>query len=165
MQEDCFSQTIDNLEKFVYEYDGERYLQTYLCFERAIEGKVLTQKEREDFWHGIVFYNYIQFSQKDSREPLIVDDWDICEFAFKEILERYMPDYIIAWGKQKLWESLPNWGGTSSEIFNKEGDSTEIWTYLIKGKKIPVLQVYHPSTPKGKKWLYWHEFYKLFLGI
>lgn len=164
MNEDCFSQTEEAVNTFVYHYDGKRYLQTYLCFERAVLGKVLSQEEREDFWQRIIFYNYSQFSVRGSRTAPQGDHWQKSEDAFKEILEEYMPDYIIMWGV-RLFDRKPNWGGNGSVIKTDSGDETDVWTYTIKGKKIPAIKVYHPSTPIGKSWPYWHEFYVKFLGL
>lgn len=50
MYDECFTQTLDVVKRFVYEYNGKSYLQTFLCFERAVFGKELTQEEREYFW-------------------------------------------------------------------------------------------------------------------
>ena len=70
MREDCFSQTEDVISDFVFYYSGNRYEQTFLCFERAVAGKELTQEEREEFWQSIVFYNYLQFCQEGPRTPI-----------------------------------------------------------------------------------------------
>lgn len=86
------------------------------------------------------------------------------ELAFKEILEEYMPDYIIVWGV-RLYEDLPDWGGKHSLLQISENDSTDVWTYTIQGKKIPALLVHHPSSPTGKSWPYWHEVYEKFWEI
>lgn len=161
MKEDCFSQTEDVLETFVYSYSGESYEQTFLCFERAILGKKATQEEREELWDGVVFYNYLQFDQADPRKPIMPEYWAESELAFKEMLEEYMPDYIIVWGV-RLYEGLPDWGGKHSLLQISENDSTDVWTYTIQGKKISALLVHHPSSPTGKSWSYWHEVYEKF---
>ena len=166
MHSECFSQTEDNIADYLEYYTGVGFQQTYLCFERAIEGKELTIEEREEFWQGVIFYNYIQYSLCSARQQLLLEDaqWKKCEVCFREILETYMPDYIIVWG-DRLYESLPNWGGKGSEIKLDDNSSTSIWTYFIKGKHMPALRVLHPSIPKGKKWVYWHQFYKIFLCL
>lgn len=164
MKDDCYSQTEDVVNTFVYEYSGERYLQTFLCFERAVVGKELTQKEREEFWQSVMFYNYIQFSQNGARIAPQADHWGKSELAFKELLEKYMPDYIIVWGS-RLYNGLPNWDGECSVLQINENAQTDVWTYTIKGKRIPAIKVHHPSTPSGKSWNYWHEFYKKFLNL
>ena len=70
----------------------------------------------------------------------------------------YMPDYIIVWGV-RLYNGLPNWEGKHSLLQISENDYTDVWTYSIKGKQIPAIKVYHPSTPIGKSWPYWHDVY------
>ncbi len=159
MREDCFSQTEDVISDFVFYYSGSRYEQTFLCFERAVLGKELTQKEREDFWQSIVFYNYLQFCQEGPRKPVKQEYWNNSELAFKEILEEYLPDYIIVWGN-RLYDGLPDWNGEHAVLTVSENDSTDIWIYTIKGKRIPAMRVVHPSTPIGKNWGYWHDYYE-----
>ena len=70
-----------------------------------------------------------------------------------------MPDYIIVWGV-RLYNGLPDWNGVGSKLFINEHDSTDIWSYTINGKSIPAIKVHHPSSPSGKSWSFWHEFYK-----
>ena len=164
MKDDCYSQTEDVVNTFIHYYDGERYLQTFLCFERAIVGKELTQEEREEFWQSVMFYNYIQFSQSGARIAPQADHWEKSELAFRELLEEYMPDYIIVWGA-RLYNGLPNWDGEGSVLQISENAKTDVWTYNVKGKRIPAIKVHHPSSPSGKSWNNWHEFYKKFLNI
>jgi hypothetical protein len=82
MKEECFSQTESVIHDFVYYYSGEKYEQTFLCFERAILGKEASQQEREMFWEGIIFYNYLQFDQKGPRMPIKPEYWEESERAF-----------------------------------------------------------------------------------
>ena len=164
MKDDCYSQTEDVVNTFIHYYDGERYLQTFLCFERAIVGKELTQEEREELWQSVMFYNYIQFSQSGARIAPQADHWEKSELAFRELLEEYMLDYIIVWGI-RLYNGLPNWDGEGSVLQISENAKTDVWTYNVKGKRIPAIKVHHPSTPSGKIWNYWNEFYKKFLNL
>ncbi len=164
MLNDCFSFTKDVINSFVYDYSGGKEQQTFLCFERAIVGKELSQEEREEFWQGVIFYNYIQFSQSGPGLPPHPEHWAESELAFKEVLEKYMPDYIIVWGV-RLYNGLPNWNGEGSILHINENAKTDVWTYNIKGKKIPAMKVHHPCTPRGKKWRYWHEFHTKFLNM
>jgi len=161
MQNNCVSFTINVIHDYVYSYSGVPFEQTFLCFERAIIGKELTQEEREDFWERVIFYNYIQFAQDGPRKSIKPEYWEESELAFKEMLEEYMPDCIIVWGV-RLYEGLPDWGGKHSLLQISENDSTDVWTYTIQGKNIPALLVHHPSSPTGKSWPYWHEVYEKF---
>ena len=161
MGEPCYSQTIEAVDGFV---NGHQQNNTYLWFERAIYGKELSQDEREDFWNRIIFYNYVQYALRAARTRPNNDQWSGSELAFKEMLETYMPDYIIAWGIQSF-NKLPVIDSVVSDLSIGENDKTSVRTYTINGKKIPTLQVVHPSAPGGNSWTYWHEFYKKFLGI
>ncbi len=96
----CISQTNDLIIEYLKNYRGESYLQTLICFERAVLGKIVTNEERKDFWN--------------SDETIL-------------------------------------------EIDNE--NKTPMRIYEINGKRIQTLCVYHPSTPKGKSWSYWHQFY------
>lgn len=149
------------IDPFYNSYSGEPYEQTFLCFERAILGKEATQEEREELWQSIIFYNYLQFDQEGPRKPIKQEYWAESELAFKELLEQYMPDYIIIWGV-RLYDGLPNWDGEHSLLQISENDYTDVWTYTINSKKIPALKVYHPSTPIRKSLSYWHDVYNMF---
>ncbi len=165
MQNNCVSFTINVIHDYVYSYSGVPFEQTFLCFERAIIGKELTQEERETFWESVIFYNYIQFALEGPRKQIKAEYLAESELAFKEILEKYMPDYIIIWGVKLYNNGLPNWGGKHSLLQISENDSKDVWTYTIQGKKIPALLVHHPSSPTGKSWSYWHEVYEKFWNL
>lgn len=154
--------TIGTIKEFVYEYWGESYQQTFLCFERALAGREISQEEREQLWNSIMFYNYFQ---KSTTGPRTAPDMTVqkeSEEAFRELLEQYQPDAIIVWG-QRLYNLLPVWDGTETTI-KVDNDSTRVWHYNIKGKTIPAMSVHHPSAPTGKDWTYWHQFHKSFIG-
>lgn len=161
MKSECHSFTEDVINDYVYHYSGQPYEQTFLCFERALYGKELSQQEREDLWNSIIFYNYIQFAQEAPRMPIKPEYWEESGLAFKEILEEYMPDYIIVWGV-RLYKGLPDLNGIGSKLVLNDNKSIDIWTYTINGKHIPAIKVHHPSSPTGKSWLYWHNVYNKF---
>ena len=163
MNDVCFTQTQDVVSDYIDEYRGDKYQQTFLCFERAVFGKEISGTEREDFWNSIIFYNYIQFAQSTPRSNLRDETFNTSEEAFKEILKEYKPDCIIVWGC-RLYSLLPSWGGKDC-VLKVDNDSTDIFIYNIEGKNIPAMKVYHPSYPKGKSWTYWHKFYKNFLNL
>lgn len=151
MSKECHNQTILN------ECNGK----AFTTFERAVYGRILTQQERDNFWEGVVFYNYFQYSQPRPRCLLNQSKLEDSELAFKEILEKYIPDYIIAWGF-RLYDLLPDWKGTHSEIIIGD-DKRSVWTYHIGNKDIPVLSIEHPSS--GMSWEYCHQFIKEFLSL
>ena len=161
MDEECFNQTINLIEDVK---QGWR-LRTFSNFERTMFGKVPDKDEREFLWDGVVFYNYLQYAQSGPTRPLEqdTDAYKDSEEAFKEVLETYLPDYIIAWG-MRLYDITPNWGGESSLIEIEDNGEANVWTYTIKGKRIPTLFIYHPCYG-GYSWSAWHPFIKKFLGL
>lgn len=169
MDKICFNQSINNLDDIVYNLDrSERYHQTFLHFENAIFGRDLFNEPevREDFWNSVVFYNYFQYAQPEASRKLEQPPYSYkeSELAFKEVLEDYMPDCIIVWGS-RLYKALPPLVGAESMLFIDNGDSTEIWTYEVNGKKIPAMKVWHPCRGLGASWPYWHQFHKKFLDL
>ena len=163
MQPCCRDITKDVMHEYIINYSGEKYEQTFLCFERAFSGKVLkTQEEREEFWNHVAFYNYIQNAQSGPRRTPHIANPEDCAEAFKTILETLMPDAVIVWG-DRLYKVLPDWGGTRSELQLANGDTTPVWTYTIKGKQIPAMAVPHPSCPRGKNRMRWYAFYEQFI--
>lgn len=154
--------TIGTIKEFVYDYWGESYQQTFLCFERALAGREISQEEREQLWNSIMFYNYFQKSTTGPRTAPDMTVQQESEEAFHELLAQYQPDAIIVWG-QRLYNLLPAWDGTESSV-EVDGDSCPVWNYLIKGKSIPAMRIYHPSAPAGKNWELWHQFHKAFIG-
>ncbi|MBQ8500862.1 MAG: hypothetical protein IJ494_00935 [Bacteroides sp.] len=153
------------MEQFLTVYDGRRSLQSYVCFERAVMGKVLTEEERKQFWNSVLFYNYVQgVVLGGARKKPISQEYQDSEEAFEELLKTYQPDKIIVWG-QRLYNAMPGWGGHVEKLTIANGDYTPVWHYTVDGRDIPAMMVYHPSSPQGKAWGYWHEFHKLFLNM
>jgi len=160
MDKSCFDFTKAVMKEYLTKYSGKDYQQTFLCFERAIFGREIDEKERLKFWNSVIFYNYFQNAQPEARHDLVQNENS--EEAFREVLETYMPDYIIMWGV-RLFNSTPCWDGKDTRIVADNGESTRLWIYNINGKEIPAMQVQHPSCPLGKRRAYWHAFYDKFL--
>lgn len=162
--QDCLHFTIDVIDSFVHNYSGEKYEQTFLCFERQVTNKELSQSEREQFWNSLMFYNYLQYALEGpglEPSPTQWKMWAQSEEAFEELLQKYMPDKIIVWGK-RLFDALPEWECTRELLTTDDGQQAPVKKYKFKGKTISALQVYHPAMPNGKA-RGWHEFYKIFL--
>ena len=160
--EDLADDTIGTIKDVVDDYCGEPYQQTFLCFERALAGRELSQKEREQLWNSIMFYNFFQESTTGPRTAPKMKAMEESTKAFRELLEQYLPDAIIVWGV-RLYDLLPSWDGVESKV-EIGNEWTRVWNYEINGKTIPAMCVYHPSSPQGKNWPYWHQFHKAFIG-
>ncbi len=135
--------------------EAEGWMNTYTKFERALAGKVLSQREREQMWNSLLFYNYVQTPMSGARVAPTKQEFRDSDGAFFEVLERYRPDCIIVWGV-RLYNSLPDCGGALPDLTLPNGDSTGRWGYRLKdGSVVPVLSIYHPSA--GFDTDYWHR--------
>ena len=160
----CANFTIKVVGDYVNHYSGEKYEQTFLCFERAVANRELSQTEREEFWNSVMFYNYLQYAMDAPNQQPSATQWKMwaqSEEAFRELLETYEPDKIIVWG-QRLFNALPEWDSTKDMLIATDGQQTPLRIYNFNSKKIPAMQVYHPSMPNGKA-RSWHVFYEAFL--
>lgn len=158
----CWYFTEDVINEMLYRYDSsEKWMQTFLCFERAVMGKELDQAEREAFWHSIAFYNFLQNATSGPRRTVQTDCYALSGAAFEEVLHILIPDRIILWGKS-LYRMIPDLNGHHSCFEIPEG-KVDVWNYPIVDKVVPALNVVHPSTAEGKRWEYWHKFYVSFL--
>lgn len=144
------------IRDIAYEPGGQNYLSTFTCFERAIAGRQMTQNERVEFWESVIFYNYLQFPTEGPRTTPNHEHWAKSADAFVELLEEYMPDYIIVWGV-RLYNALPDLGGYGGVLKLENEVTADYWVYPINGKNIPALKIHHPSAPTGRQWEYWHK--------
>lgn len=161
MESSCFDFTNDVMKEYLKCHDGLDWHNTFLSFERNLFNKNLSQIESRDFWDRVIFFNYIQFALPSAGVKPNDEFWVPSEKAFREILDYYMPDKIIAWGT-RLCNGLPDWGRHHS-IIQVDNYQTDIWKYTIKDKVIPVLKVHHPCCPKGKAREKWFKLYNKFL--
>ena len=163
MKPDCPNFTNDVIEEYLECHDGNDWHNTFLSFERNHFNRNLTKEEAKDFWNKVIFYNYIQFALPKAGVAPNYEFWEPSEKAFREILEYYSPDKIIAWGT-RLYNGLPDWNGKHTTI-KVENYQTDVWEYNIKGKAIPVLKIQHPCCPRGKARDKWYKLYNKFLEI
>lgn len=136
--------------------EWQPWMNTFLKFERSLVGRETTPDERCTIWQSILFYNYLQVAMGGPRVAGTSAQYDAARDAFYEILDRFVPDYIIVWG-QRLWESLPGddrWQTAPS--LNIEGKTIATGSYRIKGGQCArIMAVNHPST--GYSWDFWHQ--------
>ncbi|MDO4224943.1 MAG: hypothetical protein Q4C75_03515 [Bergeyella zoohelcum] len=97
-----------------------------------------------DFWQSVAFYNYVQFPISQARTSPTEEEFTQSEKAFYEVVEKYQPDVIIAWG-WRLWGNMPSTGrfGEPSSVNKGKG----IYYYEVAGREYPIIAVSHPSAP------------------
>ena len=83
MDSECHEKTIDTI---VEHLSTENY-NTHKTFETHVNGHLLSNKERFEFWHHLAFYEYIQFAQPKPQMPLIQGDPIKNRNAFLEVLD------------------------------------------------------------------------------
>lgn len=139
----------------------EGYKNTYTKFAKAVVGaSVDSVTARELCYNSIGFYNYVQEPIGGARIAPTKDQFEHSVPAFKEILEQYRPERLIAWGK-RLYEALPN-DGYALPDFVVDGKSYRRWCYTLSdGSPVFVLEMTHPSAAYSPE--EWHKVIKVFL--
>lgn len=139
---------------------------SFTGFERAVFNKELSQEETEYFWNSVIFYNYIQ---KAMPEPGIAPEKELYEEAFKpfkEVMEEYKPDIIIAWGimEGRLFKSLPEDNGKDAESIEIDNKIRKGWIYYLKNdQEVKVYGINHPSI--GFEREKWHKIIQWMFGV
>lgn len=131
--------------------EWESYKNTYTKFIKSLIGckDDLKQKEKEDAWQHIMFYNYVQTPMSAARVAPRPDDFKVSQTAFFEILMKYDPDIVIVWGN-RLYNNLPKGGKQLDDLTIStgrfSGNSTEMWSYNVCDKDVIVMPITHPSA-------------------
>jgi hypothetical protein len=143
-----------NVIKGLLNIDNERegYDSTFTNFEKAMTGKELSFEERVEFWHSLIFYNYVQTHVSAPRDKPTAQQFEESRPAFFEILEEYKPDLIIVWWK-RLWGKLPDCRESGESVLD---DDEPLYYYTINDKKIPAYRICKP--PPGDGWDYWTKY-------
>ena len=141
------------------ERDFDKYMNTFTKFERAVFNSELNQTEKEEFWHSILFYNYLQ---EPLTEPGANFDYGLYEKYFEPfmaVLETHQPDVIIAWG-QRLFTAMP--GGNGKDGIPLSIDNIpykKCWIYTLKnGHQVKMFAINHPSRGFSRE--KWHKIIK-----
>lgn len=142
--------------------EHEGYKNTYTKFANALAGHTLSSDERGKLWHSVLFYNYVQVPISGPRISPTEQEFAGSEEAFFEVLDTYLPDLIIAWGK-RLYNNLPRRGYQLPDLILPNGDSIETWAYMTSGAHlVQVLPITHPSAAFVPS--YWHEAIQTFIN-
>lgn len=152
-------------QRVLYQYlnqeNREKWMKTFLKFERSLVGRKTSPDDSHEIWNSVVFYNYLQVLMSGPREAGTIQQYKDASRAFFEVLEYCKPDVLIVWGK-RLWRHLPweKWTEGNPLIINGYADDNGIYT-LDDGHQIKVISVYHPSA--AYDWTYWNRVIKRFL--
>lgn len=161
---DCAAFTT-NVIKTYLDPDTERepWMNTYLKFERSLVGHETDSEERQKIWHSLLFFNFLQVAMDETRQAGTSEQYLQAQRAFYEVLDQYLPEYIIVWGK-RLWGFLPGDGRWREEKdIVIDGQHIATGSYRLgNGARARVMAVYHPSV--GYSWDWWHKVIHAFLN-
>lgn len=113
-------------------------------------------QDKRQFWHGVAFYNYVQFNVGfGPRIPPKGDMWVRSKAGFMEVLQTLAPECVIVLGYE-LWKHLPPFGHKGPPM--EGAKQTETWRYpLDNGREVLAYAILHPSSG-GFSGTYWHPF-------
>lgn len=118
---------------------------TFRKFERSLVGHETNLKESFEIWNSVAFYNYIQRALTDSRKAPEYNDKD--KTAFFEVLDKYRPDLIIAWGVTRLYDNMPDERWLENDDIIIDGLKVHNGYYsLSDGRHTRIIWIRHPSS-------------------
>ncbi len=145
----------ENLER-------ERWMNTFLKFERSLVGHETDWTERKQIWQSVLFYNYLQIAMGGPRKAGTNEQYDHASRVFYEVIDKYLPQYIIVWGS-RLWNYLPGdnrWHKGKPIVIDGYKVLTGSYS-LSNGDAARIMTVNHPSV--GYSWDWWYRAIKDFL--
>lgn len=159
---DCMEFTNNAIRQYLDDsVERQRWMQTFLKFERSLVGQETNQALRQRIWQSVVFYNYLQVAMGGPREAGTTAQYRQAGETLFSVMEKYQPEYLIAWGN-RLWDELPGVHWTDANDIVIDGYRVATGTYtLASGRKVKAMAVNHPSV--GYSWDYWHRVITQFL--
>ena len=143
--------------------DRQNWMRTFVKFERSLVGEETDQALRLKIWDSVVFFNYLQVAMGEPREAGTSAQYRQAGEAFFEVLSKYQPEYVIAWGN-RLWDKMPSehWQNGDDIVVDGYHVATG-WYVLSNGKRVKAMAVNHPSV--GYSWDYWYKVIKGFYSL
>ena len=163
---ECVRAIIDRVGYYLDGRDGviekEKWMNTYLKFERSLVNHETDSQESHAIWDNIAFYDYLQEAMGGPRVLVSPELYEASAEAFSKVMDQLQPDLIIVWGTQ-LWSKLSIVHGVPSGKIYKVDNEMIVHAdyYLSNGKVSHIIRVQHPST--GYDWEYWNKVIKVFL--
>ena len=141
--------------------EWQDWMRTFVKFERSLVGKETDQTLRLMIWNSVVFFNYLQVAMGGPREAGTSAQYRQAGDALFEVMDKYQPEYVIAWGK-RLWSNMPGERWREGEDIVVDGYHVATGAYFLSnGRQVKVMVVNHPSV--GYTWDYWNRVIQDFL--
>ena len=141
--------------------ERQNWMRTFVKFERSLVGEETDQAMRLKIWNSVVFFNYLQVAMGGPREAGTSAQYRQAGEAFFEVINKYQPEYVIAWGN-RLWDKMPGEHWLNGDDIVVDGYHVATgWYVLSNGKQVKAMAVNHSSV--GYSWDYWYRVTKEFL--
>jgi hypothetical protein len=111
--------------------------------EMVATGARLCRQQKNEFWHSIAFYNYIQSLVGDGpRQRPTATMWNAAEEPFFEVLSQLRPQAVLVLGRG-LWNWMP--AGSNGTVL--PGPRKDLSCEYTVGRHTSVaFPVHHPSS-------------------
>ena len=87
----------------------ERWMSTFLKFERSLVGHETDCQERQRIWQSVMFYNYLQVAMGGPRKAGTEAEYRQAEEAFFSVLDQYRPQHLHRRLYGQYWQLRPQW--------------------------------------------------------
>lgn len=151
---DCSQFTTEKCIKPYLNGESGRWGATFKKFEQTMVTGDIDNNLRKSIWNSIIFYNYLQVSMHTAREGGIWEDYRQSDRGFFEVLEKYRPELIIAWGVSRLYYNMPGgdrWIAGEDKVVENYSVRNDYYK-LSDGSKVRIIWIYHPSTSFTSEW-------------
>ncbi|MFX0195963.1 MAG: hypothetical protein ACFFCW_07560 [Candidatus Hodarchaeota archaeon] len=122
----------------------------------AFLNRMPSKSDMYEFWHSVVFYNYIQsnvgYGPRIRPTPQM---WEESVDPFQEVLQVHKPHCIVVLG-ETLWNHLPMFGMQGPDLTVK-GLQRDTWLYPVEDTHYALAgRIKHPSAGfSGWQWHPW----------
>lgn len=159
---ECMGFTQQVLDDYLNENkERQNWMRTFLKFERSLVGEETDLAMRLKIWNSVIFFNYLQVAMGGPREAGTSAQYRQAGEALFEVMEKYQPEYVIAWGK-RLWNNMPGERWRNGDDIVVDGYHVATGVYILSnGRQVKVMAVNHPSV--GYSWDYWNRVIQDFL--
>ena len=104
---------------------------------------------RNDFWHSVAFYNYVQEIVEGHKDRPTAEMWETAKKPFQDVVAQLRPQCIVVLGKTTTWKHLPTPDRKVKKRLEANGESSPLAYYgnALAGR------IHHPSRGfSSRRW-------------
>jgi hypothetical protein len=135
--------TIDTVKHWCL---GPRRARFFTVTQRAVSTALsLPAVSREEFWHSVAFYNYVQeWVGSGARQRPTDENWASGRGPLRDVVAELRPERVVVLGKE-LWEHMDRPDSTTTTTASN-GAAMEIRVYRGGSHSALTAMVHHPSS-------------------